>query len=134
MNTKRLRRIGCGLLLIPWFVLLLTPCFVITLLAQQEIRVTWSDVPDDAFRIWLISEREARGLGVATSRRVEVSPQTVCTVIDVNFFMWQGDPNKIGALPSHQCACYRRDPGRFFALSVGPEACLTAGEQPTAAP
>lgn len=130
MTAKRLRRIGCFLLLIPWFTLLLTPCFVITLLAQQEIRISWSDVPDDAFRVWLISEREARGLGLATARRVSAGENAVCTVIDVNFIIWQGNAEKVGALPSHQCACYRRDPDRWFALSVGAEACQTAGEKP----
>lgn len=128
---KPVRRIGCGLLLVLWFAFLFTPCLLITLAVQQEIKITWSDVPDDALRLWTISEANARGLALATSRRVGADNGATCTIIDVRFFLWQGDPVKAGAIPSHQCACYERTKAGtgWSLLSAGPEACLMAGEK-----
>lgn len=132
MNRKRLRRIGCALLFIPWLVVLSSPCVIIALVAQHEIILTHSDLPDHAFRVWVLQERDARGLGIATARRVDPPNQDglACTIIDVRFFLWEGDAEKAGALPSHQCACYRRAGSSWSPVSLGPEACTLAGDAP----
>ncbi len=135
MLRKNLRRIGCALLVIPWLIVMFAPCFVIALVSQGEIRITWSDVPDDAFRIWLLQESRLSGLGIATARRVLPATQATfreaaCTIIDVRFWVWQGDAERAGALPSHQCACYYKESAdeAWQVLSVGDEACRLAGE------
>ncbi len=132
---KALRRLGCALLFITWLAVMFTPCFVIALLSQGEIVITWSDVPEDAFRIWLLRDVPISGIGIATSqRRTPPQPtdgrQTVCTLIDVRFVVWQGNAQRAGALPSRQCACYERSqPSQAWrTLSVGAEACQLMGE------
>ncbi len=93
---RRIGRVGCAILLIPWFALMLTPCLVLTLAFQREITLTHSDLPHHAFRVWLIQERDAQGLAVVTSRRVEITtPEPLaCVVYDVRFFLWGGDAEK----------------------------------------
>lgn len=129
---KTLRRIGCGGLLAAWFVFLLTPCLVAVLAVQREIAITWSDVPDDAFRVWVVQERDAQGLALSSARRINPAsaPDAACVVTDVRFVLWGGDAEKAGALPVHQCACYVREDSSsaWRSLSAGPEACALAGE------
>lgn len=129
---KIVRRIGCGGLLVLWFVFLLTPCLVITLAIQREIAITWSDVPDDALRVWVLQEREAQGLAISSARRVNppATPGMACVVTDVRFVLWGGNAEKAGALPVHQCACYTRDEAQstWTPHNAGSEACALAGE------
>jgi hypothetical protein len=129
---KLLRRIGCGALLVVWFLFLLTPCLVITLAIQREISITWSDVPDDVFRVWVVQERDAQGLAISSARRVNpgAEPNVACVVLDVRFLLWGGDAERSGALPVHQCSCYSRQDTEsvWTPHSAGPEACTLAGE------
>ncbi|PJF32175.1 MAG: hypothetical protein CUN51_00675 [Candidatus Thermofonsia Clade 1 bacterium] len=132
---KALRRLGCALLFIPWLALMFAPCFVIALISQGEIVITWSDVPEDTFRIWLLRDVPIGGVGIATSQRYtppqpDDGRQVVCTLIDVRFVVWQGNAQRAGALPSRQCACYERVPPNqaWRTLSVGDEACRLIGE------
>jgi hypothetical protein len=132
---KAFRRLGCALLFIPWLALMFAPCFVIALIAQGEVRITWSDVPDDAFRIWLLQDVPIGGVGIATSQRYtpaqsEDGRQVACTISDVRFVIWQGNAERAGAFPSRQCACYYKDQSAqaWRTLSVGEEACKKATE------
>ncbi|MCC7209404.1 MAG: hypothetical protein IT323_18985 [Anaerolineae bacterium] len=129
---KILRRIGCGGLLVLWFLFLSTPCLVAVLAIQREIAITWSDVPDDAFRVWVLQERDAQGLAISSARRINPAsaPGAACVVINVRFLLWGGDAEKAGALPVHQCTCYTRPDtaSAWTPSSVGPEACALAGE------
>lgn len=127
---RRLRRLGCGFLLFLWLLLLPLPCIVITLIAQGEIVVTWSDVPDDVLRVWLLQSSRVSGLGISTSSRVPTGENAVCTIVDVRFWVWQGSASRAGALPSHQCACYQRAGQAWLPTSTGAEACIQAGEPP----
>jgi hypothetical protein len=127
LNFRRiLRRFGCGLLLVIWFAILLTPCIVVPLLSQGEILLTHSDVPGHSTRIWLIQDARSRGVAFWTSRRVDIQNnpnQTVCTITDVRFVMWQGS----GA-PNHYCSCYTRQNDRWSSATEGSDACKLAGE------
>ncbi len=58
-----LQRVGCGLGLLIWCVLLLMPCFFIVMAVQNEITITFSDVPGHAFRIWLVNEADITNEG-----------------------------------------------------------------------
>ncbi len=123
LSRKRLKRLGCALLLIPWLLCLLTPCLVIVLVVQQEIVITYSDLPDDGLRIWTIEEPASRGIAVANAHRVEAPNGATCLITDVRFFLWQGS-----ALPGHQCACYTRQAATWQPISTGAEACKLSGE------
>ena len=120
---RRLRRLGCGALLVLWFLLLLTPCLAVVLLTQREIVLTHSDVPNDDFRVWLIQEAGQRGIAISNSRRVTVPNDAVCTLIDVRFLLWQGKGD-----PNHYCSCYARQADSWSSIAEGAEACKLAGE------
>jgi hypothetical protein len=123
---KPLRRLGCGLLLLVWFLVMLTPCFVIVLATQREIVIQYSDIPQDELRIWTIQERDLRGIGIANSRRVTVTATTgdaTCTVIDIRFVLWQGQ-----AESARSCACYELRDGAWRETTIGDAACKLAGE------
>jgi hypothetical protein len=115
--------------LVGWLLVILSPCVVLTLAFQQEIMITWSDVPEDALRVWVVSERRLRGLGISTARRVDaVSPaapqgKAVCTVIDTRFLLWEGSADS-----AHQCSCYVRQNERWQSVAEGQDACRLAGE------
>lgn len=132
---KALRRLGCAVLFVPWLALMFAPCFVIALVSQGEIAIQWSDVPEDAFRIWLLRDVPIGGVGIATAqRRAPAQPaeggEVICTLIEVRFVVWQGNAERVGALPSRQCACYQRArPDQAWqTLSIGDEACQLIGE------
>ncbi len=119
---RRLRRVGCGVLVALWFLVLLTPCAGFILLVQHEVVWTHSDLPDDTFRVWLIQQIDQRGLGFASARRVDLPNQTACTITDVRFVLWQGQ----GA-PNHYCACYTRQDNAWTSTATGTDACQIAG-------
>lgn len=123
ISRKWLKRLGCAVLLIPWLLCLSAPCLIIALVVQQEVVITYSDLPNDALRIWTIEEPASRGIAVANSYRVEAPNGATCVITDVRFFLWQGS-----ALPSHQCACYTRQATTWQPLSTGAEACKLSGE------
>jgi hypothetical protein len=120
---RRLGRVGCGVLVVLWFLLLLTPCLVVVLLTQREIVLIHSDVPNDDFRIWLISEPRERGFAISNARRVSAANNAVCTLTDVRFIMWQGKGD-----PIHYCSCYTRQNNTWMSIAEGAEACTLAGE------
>ena len=123
MNRFRLRRVGCGILVAVWFLLLLTPCLFVFLVTNQEIVLTHSDVPNDNFRIWLIQEANQRGVAVSNARRVTAANNAVCTLTDVRFIMWQGKGD-----PNHYCSCYVQQDSAWTSIAEGTEACKLAGE------
>jgi hypothetical protein len=128
---KLLRRIGCGALLIVWFFAMLTPCAVVVLATQGEIKFTYSDLPEDDLRIWTVSSTNTRGIAISNSRRMTpVQPistasfrESMCQIIDINFLLWQGSADS-----SHQCYCYARDSEAWFMVVDGAQACQLAGE------
>ena len=122
---KLLRRIGCGALLVFWFGgLILGPCAIVTLVSGNEIRFAHSDVPDDnTLRIWLIQQAHERGLGISTGYSLNPNANTVCTVTDTHFILWQGQGDS-----SHSCACYTHQAdGSYNLISGGADACTLAG-------
>jgi len=124
LKIKRtLRRLGCGLLLMLWFLLLLTPCLFIVLITQHEIVLAHSDIPEDDLRVWLIQEADQRGFAISNSRRVSAPNDEVCTLTDVRFFLWKGKGD-----PNHYCSCYVRRADRWSSVAEGDEACKLAGE------
>jgi hypothetical protein len=99
-KPSRIRRIGCTIAVILWFLLLLTPCLVIVLATHGEISVSTGSAPEQRTRIWLIMEARSRGLGVSTASAHESDGQT-CVQTDVQFWLWQGSEE-----PTSYCECY----------------------------
>lgn len=99
-----LRRLGCGVLLVFWFLILLLPCFLIVLATQGEIRVSLGDLPGQDARVWLVMEIDQRGIATSLpSVRSASGEADVCLQTAVNYLLWVGD----GAEESvHYCQCF----------------------------
>jgi hypothetical protein len=104
-RKRPLRRLGCTILVILWFALLLTPCFCFALASQGEIAIRLGDAPGQSLRIWLLSESQQRGIGISRPSVVTRDDQ-VCVQSDVNFFLWAGS-----AEGSTFCECYTQSNG-----------------------
>src|SRR5687768_10742622 len=86
-----LRRLGCTIAVILWFIVLLTPCLCIVLASQGEIAIRLGDVPGQSFRLWLLSESHQRGLGISRPAIYTTEGENqVCLQIDVSFILWAG--------------------------------------------
>jgi hypothetical protein len=125
LNSKRrLRRLGCGLMLVVWFALLIiVPCGVITLVTQNEIVIRHSDFPDDELRIWLLPGPETRGIGLTNGSVVRLDSDRLCTVTDNRFLVWRGQ-----AANTRNCACYERQGASYAATASGEDACKLIGK------
>jgi hypothetical protein len=97
-----LRRLGCGIAVVIWFLILLTPCFCFALATQGEIAIRLGDAPEQSFRVWLLSEENERGLGISRPS-VSERDELVCVQTDVNFVLWMGQSDS-----STFCDCYNR--------------------------
>ncbi|MBZ0289845.1 MAG: hypothetical protein K8I30_19640 [Anaerolineae bacterium] len=101
-RRSRLRRFGCTVALILWFMILLTPCFCFVLASQGEINIQLGDLPGQSLRIWLLNESRQRGIGI--SRPAVFSSESsdgVCMQTDVSFILWAGTADA-----STFCECF----------------------------
>lgn len=104
------RRLGCWLLLVFWFALLLTPCGLFYLAANGEIRLEHGQVPDahahPRLLIALISESDDRGLRIESSTiKTADEDSMLCVETVVTFLLWESSG---GNQNVHFCDCYRR--------------------------
>lgn len=116
-----IRRAGCGVGLIVWFVVMLLPCILITLAVRGEITVNTGGAPEQYVRVWLIIEARERGLGISNAW-VAPADDLLCVQTDVNFVLWEGNADSI-----HYCKCY--DPQsatRMLSMTAG--VCGAEGE------
>ena len=102
-RRRPLRRAGCIMALVIWFVVLLLPCFLIVLAVQQEIVITTGSAPGQQTRLWLISEADQRGLALSTASVHQSDPNALCVQTNVRFLLWTGHSD-----PSVYCDCYQR--------------------------
>ncbi len=104
---RRFRRIGCGVLLVIWFAILLLPCALFILATQGSIVLHHAFVPEPEahplLQIDLLTEADYRGLRIVTTRIYDDGAQ-LCVQSNVSYVMWLGD----GA-PSIYCDCYIRE-------------------------
>ena len=125
------RKLGCGLALLLWFALLLTPCALFFLAANGEIRLNHRDIPDayahPLLLVSLISETADRGLRVESSWIAggASDDQTICVETAVRFLLWEysgGNQNV------RYCDCYERAaPASIWQLSETFSAACSAG-------
>lgn len=109
-SRSRARRLGCALLLLLWFALLLTPCALFYLAAYGEIRLQHRDIPQPHAHPFLlaslVSETGDRGLRFETSWVASADDESLCVETAVRFLLWEysGDNQNVSF-----CDCYRRD-------------------------
>lgn len=102
-----LRYVTYALLALLWLVVMLAPCAAFTLALRGEIN--WQRSAYDGDRVWLIQERDQRGLGYSAVRLVgDERPVDgpVCARTTVRFFLWQGSAK---GQDTEYCECYARD-------------------------
>lgn len=101
-----LRRLGCILALALWFFLLLTPCFLIRLATEGELRLRLGDAPDQEARVWLVMEADQRGVGYSMpSVYAGEDTASVCVQTDVRYLLWVGTE---AGKPVTYCECHSR--------------------------
>lgn len=98
-----LRRIGCGVLLVFWFALLMLPCILLLLATNQEIVVSQGSLPGQEIRVWLIMEASQRGLGVSSTSVSQNGENSVCMTTSMQFILWSGRED-----PLSYCECFER--------------------------
>lgn len=123
-------RLGCGVLLVGWFIALLLPCALFYLAANGEIRFWRRDIPQPhshpLLLISLVSAADNRGLRIENAFAVDNSADetSLCVQTLVRFVLWES--NEDGDQNVSYCDCYQRvdDAWRLERAFSGP--CLPA--------
>lgn len=103
-----LRRLGCGVLLVVWFAVLLLPLAMFVLAIQGDITI-WhgAGIPDreehPRFQVRLVMEMDFRGLGLTTTSIERDGEDALCIQSNVRFLLWEGEGD-----PATFCDCYTR--------------------------
>jgi|SRR5690606_34885709 hypothetical protein len=113
-----LRRPGCVIALIIWFLLLLSPCFMIVLAVRGEFSITTGSAPEQRVRLWLIQEIGQSGIGLSNAEVRQTGEDAICVQTNVQFLLWRGQ-----AEPTQYCECYERAESEWQAASVEQGAC-----------
>ncbi len=106
-RVNPIRRLGCGALLVIWFLILLLPAVMLALAVRGEIAL-WhgGDIPEpDAHplvQLRLVMDARTRGVNVTTSQPLVLDGQT-CVQTDVRYVLWQGRGEDV-----RYCDCYTR--------------------------
>ena len=126
-----LSRLGCGFLLVIWFVILLTPCGLLYLASNGAIRISHTDIPDSyehpRLSIELITEIKSRGLRIVNSSVVDnnLDDNLMCIQTNVRFLLWQTNEDN---QDTSYCDCYERtnsDSGWTFNQTIL-DSCLSS--------
>ena len=113
-----IRRLGCGIALVLWIILLIFPCLAIALISQGEITMQVGSIPGQSLRVWLIQDANERGLGIARPSVQSDKGGNVCLQTDTSFLLWMGK----GASSSF-CECYAHDGDNWKSVSSTQGSC-----------
>ncbi len=106
---SRAGRVGCGLILLFWFVLLLTPCAMIWLATGNTLTIPRGNVPEadlhPVLEVQLIMEIDNRGLKFTTTGVNQSDEMNLCIQNNINYLLWESDNN---STPASYCQCYQR--------------------------
>jgi hypothetical protein len=104
-----LRRLGCGLMLLVWFAILLIPGMMFWLATGGQLRISHADVPDPhqhpLLQVDLIMTTENRGLQITQTSIHSNDELNLCIQGDVNYLLWESDNTATSAT---YCQCYER--------------------------
>ncbi len=123
-----LRRPGCVIALIFWFLFLLTPCALLYMARAGEFTIpSGADVPDPEqhplLKVELIMQRDSRGLLIMRSGVHSQTDTDLCLQTYIDYLLWDGDGE-----PVRYCDCYQRDsePASWSLSTSTSGACETA--------
>jgi hypothetical protein len=95
-----------------WLLFMCFPTVAVVLAVQEQIQI--GEAPGRHWRIFLISEEDARGIGVErTGPREEPAG---CAQTNVSFLLWAGESEA-----TSYCQCYNEQGG---VVSAGQGACV----------
>ena len=100
---SRKRRIGCAILIVLWFALLLVPCGLFYFAVQQEVTIPLGSLPGQELRVWLVMEPRSRGLGISSGQVASQTDSSLCVQTTTTYLLWAGRPEN-----STYCECYAR--------------------------
>lgn len=106
-----LGRVGCGVGLVLWFALLLTPCALFYMAMYGQITIHHANIPEPEahplVQVQLVMEPDNRGLRVTTSQSQSASEHDMCVQTDVRYLLWQSESDESQNVSF--CDCYIRD-------------------------
>lgn len=118
-----LNRIGCWILVVFWFILILTPACLLVLAIQGEIAL-WhgSGFPESAshplLQAKLLMDADTRGLNITSSSLVDVAGDQTCVQTHVRYLLWQGRGQNVS-----YCDCYTRENTDWTFVASSPGVC-----------
>lgn len=116
--SQQLRRIGCGVALLAWGILMLWPCVLITVLIEGEFVVGLSDRPGHELRMFNIESEDTRGFGFSVAEVAEENADRVCVKTYVRYLIWRGENE-----PVDYCRCYTRQQENWQATRAVNASC-----------
>ena len=119
-----IKRLGCALLLVAWFALLMMPCGLFYLAANGEIRLEHGDIPNPhshpLLLVSLISERDERGLRIESSFVAATEPQ-LCIETSARFLLWHSSGGNQDVV---FCDCYAGGADNWTLADTSAGSCM----------
>jgi hypothetical protein len=114
-----LRRSGCCVMVAVWVVLLLMPCFFVTLVVRKEIIISRSDIPEHEYRIFLLENEDERGFGLSRGsiKSGGEDEDAACVITHTDYLLWEGEGED-----AVYCSCYEKFGDEWSAVMVGGDA------------
>lgn len=108
-RRRPMRRVGCVLLVVVWFIVLMLPTVLFVLAVEGDITIArGDDIPDShehpLLQASLVMEADFRGLRITNTSLHNETDENLCIQTNVRFVLWQGEGD-----PATFCDCYTRD-------------------------
>jgi hypothetical protein len=108
--TTRRGKIGCGVLLAIWFLLLLLPFAMFWLATGHNFTIPRTNIPEaelhPRFQVHLIMDKDNRGLQFLSTQVFRNSPNELCVQGHVNYLLWESEDDDNATV---YCECYKRN-------------------------
>ena len=114
------RRLGCSIALLIWFLLMLSPCLIITVLVQGEFVYNLSDVPEHKIRIFDVQSKDTRGFGYSWGNIARETDDDVCVMTHVRYVVWEGESEA-----ADYCECFEQVEENWVSVGSIEESCET---------
>lgn len=106
---SRIGKVGCGIALVLWFMLLTLPCAMFWFASGNEIQLQHGSVPEaydhPLLEIGLIMTTENRGVKFKSSQIFSQGDNAVCVQTNLNYVLWYSrEENPATSF----CNCYER--------------------------
>lgn len=128
---SRFGKLGCGLLVVIWFAVLMLPCAMFWLATGNAFTLNHANVPEPQehplLQVQLIMDVDNRGLQISRSSIQQSSETNLCVSSQVNYLLWASDGDDLNVA---FCQCYDRETANDAWTFVGTQStglCETGG-------